>query len=64
MLDLVFDGLVFDFGLLNSQNIKGIRGMLENSIRKGASITSEYGENAERIENTIQMLFDAVKDLK
>ena len=64
MLDLIFDGLVFDFGLLNSQNITGLRGILERSIQKGVSITSEYGGKAESIENTIQHLFDSVKDLK
>lgn len=63
MLDLVFDGLVFDFGLLNSRNIKGVRGMLENSILKDASITTEYDGDAERIENSIQMIFDSMKDL-
>ena len=63
MLDLVFEGLVFDFGLLNGQNIKGVRGMLEKSILKNASITSEYGEKADGVESAIQLIFDSIKDL-
>ena len=53
MLDLVFDGLVFDFGLLYSKNIKGIRGKLENSIFKGTDITGEYATISENVENQI-----------
>ena len=63
MLDLVFEGLVFDFGLVYSQNIKGIRNMLQKSILKNESITSLFGGEAERIENEIQMIFDSMKDL-
>ena len=62
MLDLVFDGLVFDFGLLNSENIKGIRAMLETSILKDASITTEYDGAKERIEGSIQSIFDYIND--
>lgn len=64
MLDLVFEGLVFDFGLLNSKNIKGIRGMLEKSILKGASITTEYEGNQSQVENAIGQIFTSIEDLQ
>ena len=64
MLDLVFDGLVFDFGLLNSQNIKGIRAMLEKSILKGASITTEYDGSKTQVENAIQQIFTSIEELE
>lgn len=63
MLDLVFDGLVFDFGLLNSQNIKGIRGMIENSIYKDKGIVSEYDGNKSQVESAIQLIFDSMNDI-
>ena len=64
MLDLVFDGLVFDFGLLNSNNIKGVRGILEKSILKGASITTEYEGKQTQVENAIEQIFTFINDLQ
>ena len=63
MLDLVFEGLIFDFGLINSQNVKGLRNMLQKSILKGENITSLYEGEAERFDNEIQMIFDSMKEI-
>ena len=60
MVDLVFDGLVFDFGLLYGQNIRGIRYCIEKSIFKGNDITADYATISENAENQIGQIFDSI----
>ena len=57
MLDLVFEGLVFDFGLLNSKSITSVRSSLEKSIMNGKDIASEYESKKSIVETNIKNLF-------
>ena len=61
MVDFVFDGLVFDFGLLYSKNLGGIRGLLQKSIFTGADITGSYAGKEEQIVGKIEMIFEAIE---
>ena len=61
MVDLVFDSLVFDFGLLYGKNIKGFRGLLENSIFKGDDIVDNYAPKEDMIENYIKSILDSIQ---
>ena len=63
MLDLIFDGLIFDFGMMYSKNIKNFRYMLEKSILQGNSITTEYDGNKSSIEGYIQFIFDSIENI-
>ena len=60
MLDKVFEGLVFDFGLLYSQNVKYIRGMIEKAVYNGNDITGEYAGRAEAMAGNIEMIFETI----
>ena len=60
MVDRVFEGLVFDFGLLNGANIKGLRALIENSVYKSTSIATGYDGQKTAIMGYIEIIFDAV----
>ncbi len=60
MLDKIFEGLVFDFGLLYAQNIKHVRGLIENSLYKDKDITGEYAGKADSIASNIEMIFETI----
>ena len=56
MLDVIFDGVVFDFGLLYGQNVKYIRGMIEKAVYNGNDITGAYESRAEAMNGNIEMI--------
>ena len=56
MLDVIFDGVVFDFGLLYSQNVKYVRGLIEKAVYDGTDITEEYGKRTEAMNGNIEMI--------
>ncbi len=60
MLDVIFDGLVFDFGLLYSQNFKYIRGMIENAVYNGTDITAVYESRKQGMCGNIEMIFETI----
>ena len=60
MLDMVFDGLVFDFGLVYSQNIKYVRGMIEKAVYNGTDITAEYESREAAMCARIEMIFETI----
>ena len=60
MLDMVFDGLVFDFGLLYSQNVKYVRGLIEKAVYDGTDITGAYEGRAEAMNGNIEMIFETI----
>ncbi|MBE6535396.1 MAG: extracellular solute-binding protein [Ruminococcaceae bacterium] len=60
MLDRIFEGLVFDFGLLYANNIKNVRGLIDNALYKGKDITGEYAGKADSIASNIEMIFESI----
>ena len=63
MLDLVFDGLVFDFGLMYSNYINLKTNILQKSIYSTEDITGLYDGVKTSTESKIQNLFTAVEIL-
>ena len=61
MLDLIFKGLVFDFGLMYPVNIK--TGVLIESILNNKDITGLYQGVESATETKIQNIFNAVEAL-
>ena len=61
MLDLVFDSLVFDFGLLNSKSVKGLRSTLQKSILENKNVTSTYNSSKSTVENSLANMFAAIE---
>ena len=60
MLDIIFDGVVFDFGLLYSQNIKYVRALIEKAVYNGTDITAEYESREAATCARIEMIFEAI----